>query len=50
MERGFIMAEVMAFDEFKAEGSEAACKVSFPFFLHIRFTCLVGYGRINNLF
>ncbi|EUB60715.1 GTP-binding protein [Echinococcus granulosus] len=28
MERGFIMAEVMAFDEFKAEGSEAACKAA----------------------
>ncbi|VDM30787.1 unnamed protein product [Hydatigera taeniaeformis] len=28
MERGFIMAEVMTFDEFKAEGSEAACKAA----------------------
>ncbi|VDD82371.1 unnamed protein product [Mesocestoides corti] len=28
MERGFIMAEVMSFDEFKAEGSEAACRAA----------------------
>ncbi|VDP89518.1 unnamed protein product [Echinostoma caproni] len=28
MERGFIMAEVMSYDDFKAEGSEAAVKVS----------------------
>nr|CDS32165.2 Ribosomal protein L34a [Hymenolepis microstoma] len=28
MERGFIMAEVMNFEEFKAEGSEAACKAA----------------------
>ncbi|KAM3174019.1 Obg-like ATPase [Hymenolepis weldensis] len=28
MERGFIMAEVMSFEEFKAEGSEAACKAA----------------------
>ncbi|KAL5103430.1 Obg-like ATPase 1 [Taenia crassiceps] len=28
MERGFIMAEVMTFDEFEAEGSEAACKAA----------------------
>jgi len=27
-EKGFIMAEVMKFDDFKEEGSEAACKVS----------------------
>lgn len=26
-EKGFIMAEVMKFDDFKEEGSEAACKV-----------------------
>ncbi len=26
-EKGFIMAEVMKFDDFKAEGSEPACKV-----------------------
>jgi ribosome-binding ATPase YchF (GTP1/OBG family) len=26
-EKGFIMAEVMKFDDFKAEGSESACKV-----------------------
>jgi obg-like ATPase 1 len=26
-EKGFIMAEVMGFDEFKESGSEAACKV-----------------------
>ena len=26
-EKGFIMAEVMKFDDFKAEGSEAAVKV-----------------------
>ncbi len=28
-EKGFIMAEVMKFEDFKAEGSEAACKVSY---------------------
>jgi obg-like ATPase 1 len=27
-EKGFIMAEVMKFDDFKAEGSEAACKAA----------------------
>lgn len=27
-EKGFIMAEVMKFDDFKEEGSEAGCKVS----------------------
>lgn len=26
-EKGFIMAEVMKFDDFKQEGSEAGCKV-----------------------
>jgi len=26
-EKGFIMAEVMKFDDFKEEGTEAACKV-----------------------
>ena len=26
-EKGFIMAEVMAFNDFKEAGSEAACKV-----------------------
>jgi obg-like ATPase 1 len=28
MEKGFIMAEVMKFDDFKEEGSETAVKVS----------------------
>lgn len=28
-EKGFIMAEVMKFDDFKEEGTEAACKVRF---------------------
>jgi obg-like ATPase 1 len=27
-EKGFIMAEVMKFDDFKQEGSESACKVN----------------------
>ena len=27
-EKGFIMAEVMKFEDFKAEGSEAGCKVN----------------------
>ena len=30
-EKGFIMAEVMKFDDFKAEGSESACKVPASF-------------------
>ena len=30
-EKGFIMAEVMKFDDFKEEGSETAAKVSHPF-------------------
>lgn len=29
-EKGFIMAEVMKYDDFKAEGSEAAVKVRTP--------------------
>uniref|UniRef100_A0A0X3NLK4 Obg-like ATPase 1 n=1 Tax=Schistocephalus solidus TaxID=70667 RepID=A0A0X3NLK4_SCHSO len=28
MEKGFIMAEVMSFEDFKTEGSEAACKLA----------------------
>lgn len=30
-ERGFVMAEVMKFDDFKEEGSEASCKVMYIF-------------------
>ena len=32
-EKGFIMAEVMKYDDFKEEGSEAAAKVSTQLFL-----------------
>ena len=36
-EKGFIMAEVMKFEDFKEEGSEAACKVT-----HLHITAFVN--------
>lgn len=41
-EKGFIMAEVMKFDDFKSEGSEAAAKVS-PFLCG--FSSLAAYEK-----
>lgn len=36
-EKGFIMAEVMKYEDFKEGGSEAAVKVSSPFFFSFSF-------------
>lgn len=53
-EKGFIMAEVMKYEDFKEGGSEAAVKVSFPSFsspfLHIyHFKCILHWEDILDV-
>ena len=47
-EKGFIMAEVMKFDDFKNEGSEAAVKVSTVIKQTADFCTFIGNLKVRN--
>ena len=47
-EKGFIMAEVMKFDDFKNEGSEAAVKVSIVIQQIEGFCTFTGNLKVRN--